>query len=67
MPGDPNECRVRAKQCWTLAAETKNAALRETLADLAQRWMALATDLEATRRLLEVWGEPGRSHGPDGT
>jgi hypothetical protein len=53
MPGDPNECRERAKRCWALAAEARNPALKESLIDLAQRWSALATDLEATNSLVE--------------
>jgi hypothetical protein len=68
MPGDPNECRLRAKRCWALAAESKNPALKESLVDLAQRWAALATDLEATQRLLDAWGDPGFPEsyvGPD--
>jgi hypothetical protein len=56
MPGDPKECRERAKRCWALAAETKNPVLQESLTDLAQKWAALATDLEATKRLLDSWG-----------
>lgn len=58
MPGDPDECRERAKRCWGLAAEAKEPSLKASLLDLAQRWAALATDLEATKRLLAAWGEP---------
>jgi hypothetical protein len=68
MPGDPHECRERAKRCWALAAEVKNPALKESLVNLAQRWSALPTDLEARKHLLEAWGEPGfakSSIGPD--
>jgi hypothetical protein len=57
MPGDPNECRAHAKRCWALAGEAKNPTLKESLVDLAQRWSLLATDLEATKRLLDAWGE----------
>jgi hypothetical protein len=57
MPGDPNECRSHAKRCWALAAECNNPALKQSLVDLAQRWAALATDLEATKSLLDAWGE----------
>ena len=59
MPGDPNECRGHAERCWALAAEAKEPVLKASLVDLAQRWAALATDLEATKRLLDAWGEPG--------
>ena len=57
MPGDPEECRQHAKQCWALASETKNPDLKESLTDLAQRWARLAIDLETTLKLLEQWGE----------
>jgi hypothetical protein len=57
MPGDPNECRERAKRCWALAAEAKNPVIRESLIDLAQRWAVLAIDLQATRALMEQWGD----------
>ena len=67
MPGDPNECRERAKRCWALAAEARNPALKESLVDLAQRWSALATDLEARNRVLDLWGEPGFPRGCVGT
>jgi hypothetical protein len=58
MPSDPNECRERAKRCWSLAAATKNPVLKESLVDLAQNWARLATDLEATCVLLATWGSP---------
>jgi hypothetical protein len=58
MPGDPNECRERAKQCWQLASEANSPALKATLVDLAQRWARLATDLETTKDLLKDWGDP---------
>jgi hypothetical protein len=65
MPGDPNECRRNAKRCWALAAESKNPVLKESLVDLAQRWAALSTDLEATKRLLDAWGPSNGCVGPD--
>jgi hypothetical protein len=52
MPGEPNECREHAKRCFVLAATAKDPVLRESLIDLEQRWMAIATDLEATQALL---------------
>ena len=58
MPGDPNECREHAKRCWALAAEAKEPVLKGSLVDLAQRWAVLANDLEATKRLLDAWGDP---------
>ena len=57
MPGDPNECRERAKRCWALAVETTSPSIKDSLVDLAQRWALLAVDLESTRRLLDAWGD----------
>jgi hypothetical protein len=67
MPGDPNECRRHAKRCWALAVEAKNPVIKESLVDLAQRWAALATDLEATKRLLDSWESPDFPNGFVGT
>jgi hypothetical protein len=55
MPGDPSECRERAKRCWALAAATTNPPLKKSLIDLAQRWALLASDLQFTHDLLEEW------------
>jgi hypothetical protein len=65
MPGDPKECREHAKRCWALASETINPVLKESLVELAQRWVAIATDLETTKRLLDTWGVnvPGKKTG----
>ena len=46
-----------AKQCWALAAEATNPALKQSLTDIAQRWARLASDLETTCDLIEKWGE----------
>jgi hypothetical protein len=59
MPGDPKQCREHAKRCLQLAQEATNSALRSSLEEIAQQWMRLATDLEATKPLLEAWGDPG--------
>jgi hypothetical protein len=58
MPGDPNECREHAKQCWQLASQTTNPELKASLSEIAQRWAALATELEAVSRLLTEWSDP---------
>jgi hypothetical protein len=58
MPGDPQECREHAKRCWQLASETNNLALRDSLTEIAQKWARLATELEATKTLLDEWGDP---------
>jgi hypothetical protein len=56
MPGDPNDCRENAKRCLKLASETTNPRLKESLIDVAERWAALARDLETTRVLLAEVG-----------
>jgi len=58
MPGNPNECREHAKRCLQLAHETTNPVLKDSLTDIAGLWTRLATDLEATRLLLDQFGEP---------
>jgi hypothetical protein len=57
MPGDPEECRQHAKRCWALAGEAKNPEVKNSLVEIAQRWTALAADLEATHRLLKAFGD----------
>jgi hypothetical protein len=56
MPGDPKECREHAKRCWALASQTKNPVLKESLVDIAQRWVLLAAELDTTHALLKAWG-----------
>jgi hypothetical protein len=58
MPGDPKECREHAKRCLKIAQEATNPALRASLEDIAQQWLRLAADLEATKPLLGAWGDP---------
>jgi hypothetical protein len=54
MPGDPKEFRENAQRCLAMAAEAPNPDLRESLVETAQRWLRLATDIEATDCLLET-------------
>jgi hypothetical protein len=54
MPGDPKECREHAKRCWALASQTKNPVLKESLVDIAQRWVLLAAELDTTHALLKA-------------
>ena len=64
MPGDPEECRKHAKRCWALASEAKNPEVKNSLLEIAQRWTALAADLEATHKLLKAFGdEPDKKTG----
>jgi hypothetical protein len=58
MPGNPKECRERAKRCLQLAHETANPVLKDSLTDIGRQWTRLATDLEATRLLLDEFGLP---------
>jgi hypothetical protein len=58
MPGDPKECREHAKRCLKIAQEATNRALRASLEQIAQNWLRLAADLDATKPLLEAWGDP---------
>lgn len=55
MPGDPKECRENAKQCFESAQTARTEADRNRFEGLAQRWLALATDFEATSLLLGKW------------
>lgn len=58
MPGDPKECREHAKRCLQMAWEATNPPLKQSLNEIANHWMSLATELEATKRLLDEWGDP---------
>jgi hypothetical protein len=58
MPGDPKECREHAKRCLKIAQEATNRTLKASLEEIAQQWLRLAADLEATKPLLEAWGDP---------
>ena len=57
MPGDPKECREHARRCWALAGEAKNPEIKNSLIEIAQRWTVLASDLEATHKLLKAFEE----------
>ena len=52
MPGNPQECRENAKRCLELAQASGTQTGRERFAELAQTWLALPTDYEATNLLL---------------
>jgi hypothetical protein len=57
MPGNPQECRERAKRCSELAAEAQNEVVKQNFMNLAKRWSRIAADLEATQELLKQYGE----------
>jgi hypothetical protein len=46
MPGDPNECRTRARRCTEIAAETPDLILKKKFTDLAGQWGQLAADID---------------------
>ena len=55
MPSDPKEFRENATRCLAMAAETHPIPiLRENLLETAQRWLRLATEIEATESLPET-------------
>jgi hypothetical protein len=58
VPGDSKEYREYAKRCLQIAQETTNPALRASLEEIAHHWLRFAADLEATKPLLEAWGDP---------
>jgi hypothetical protein len=41
-----------------MASLATNPTLKESLEDTAQQWIRLASELEATKRLLDEWGDP---------
>jgi hypothetical protein len=41
-----------------MASETTHLPLKQSLTEIANHWMRLATELEATKRLLDEWGDP---------
>jgi hypothetical protein len=56
MPGDPKECRQHALNCIELAKTAPSVQARETFANLANTWLRLAADLDASQALLDAWG-----------
>jgi hypothetical protein len=51
MPGNPKECRLRARRCAELAASAKDLKLKHVFSDLAKSWTTLAVQLEAAMAL----------------
>jgi hypothetical protein len=56
MPGNPHECREHAKNCLRLAEEATLSETKSKFRELAQRWLDIAADLEATVELLKDAG-----------
>jgi hypothetical protein len=58
LKADILETDSHAARCWALASEITNPVLKESLNDAAQRWAALAAELETIHLLLEALEEP---------
>jgi hypothetical protein len=56
MPCDPKECHEHAKRCCALAADAPSPVGKECFEALANRWLALAADLDAMQALYREWG-----------
>ena len=55
---DPEECRNNAEECLRLAAGASTPDAKEHFQVLAQRWLALADDEEASADMREQRGDP---------
>lgn len=56
MLGNPRECRDHAKNCLRLAAEAQMPGAKAHFEALAEKWLELATDLDATVAVLTEAG-----------
>ena len=60
MPGDPKECRLRARQCLLLANRAASRQEKRTLERIHRSWNRLAVEIEyaqafsATSRATEL-------------
>ncbi len=52
MPGDPNECRKRAKECLHRAMSSRSSYACERFEELAKMWIRLAVEIERTEEQL---------------
>ena len=57
MPGDPEECRERAKHCQEMADAASSTDAKELFENLAETWKRIANDNAHTKALLENWFE----------
>jgi hypothetical protein len=57
MPGDPNECRERARHCAEAARIANAPEERELFASLAQSWTRLAAELEEAQVFLNTMAQ----------
>jgi hypothetical protein len=61
MPGDPKECRMRARRCTELAAQATDP-LKTKFTELASKWTQLAVDLESALALTAQDVGPTHAH-----
>ena len=70
MPGDPKECRLRARQCLLLANRAASREEQRTFERIHRSWNRLAVEIEhaqallATSRVTEL--AECLAHNPDG-
>src|SRR5262249_12045543 len=57
MPGNPEECRIHAANCRSLAEQATSKEATETFSNLAEQWEKLATELVAAQTFLEAMAE----------
>ena len=57
LPGDPKECRQRARNCLQIAEEARSADVARTFVDLTHSWTKLAIELESAQALLAALDE----------
>jgi hypothetical protein len=66
MPGDPKECRQHALNCAHLAERATTPEQRNYFANLSQKWIELAVELESAQALIDALNSmPARGDGPD--
>jgi hypothetical protein len=51
MPGDPKECRLRARQCLLLAHRAASRAEQRTFERIHRSWNRLAIEIEHAQAL----------------
>jgi hypothetical protein len=52
MPGDPKECRQRARQCLLMANRTASREEQRTLERVHRSWNRLAVEIEQAQTVL---------------
>jgi phage gp29-like protein len=55
MPGDPKECREKARRCAELAANAPTSTMADLFIDIAAKWAALAAALEKAEQVIATW------------